>query len=87
MADLDDDQRARLRERLQTVFEGADYPVTDGTDFLPALPDGPTTRVEVGEFSVTVLELDTKIQKNDPYNSVDAYVDDLVQRLDEADLI
>ncbi len=83
MADLDDEQRAELRERLRTVFGGADYPVTDGTDFLPALPDGPTTRVEVGGFSVTVLELDTKVQKDYPYDSVEAFVDDLVRRLDD----
>ena len=87
MADLSDQQRAELRERLRTVFEGADYPVSDGTDFLPALPDGPTTRIEVGEFSITVLELDTKVPKDYPYDGVDVFVEDLVQRLDEADVI
>ncbi len=88
MADLDDDQRADLREQLMDAFEGADYPVSNPMGFLPALPDGPTTRFEVDDFAMTAMELQTKLPGGDfPYDDADTFVDDVMENLDQEGFI
>ena len=57
-------------------------------DLVPALPSGPGTRFESGEFSMTAMELNTKLGGGDfPYDSVDAFVDDVMEQLEDQDLI
>ena len=77
-----------LREQFVEAFEGADYPISSPMDLVPALPNGPGTKFESGEFSMTAMELQTKLGSGDfPYDSVEAFVDDVLERLDERDLL
>jgi len=83
MVDRDD-----LRAQFVEAFEGADYPISNPMDLVPALPDGPGTTFESGDFSMTAMELQTKLGGgNFPYDSVEAFVDDIMDQLDEQDLI
>ncbi len=79
--------RAELREQFVEAFEDADYPVSSPMDLVPALPDGPSTTFESGEFSMTAMELNTKLSGDFPYEDVDAFVDDVMDELAEQDLI
>jgi len=74
---------SELREQFTVAFEGADYPVTSPMDLVPALPDGPGTRFESGEFSMSAMELNTKLSGNFPYDTVDELVDDIIRSLEE----
>ena len=80
MADEDE-----LREQLTEAFEGADYPVTSPMDLVPALPNGPATKFESGDFSMTAMELNSQSQGagDFPYESVDEIVDDIIEGLKE----
>jgi hypothetical protein len=80
--------RQDLREQFTEAFEGADYPISSPMDLVPALPNGPGTKFESGDFSMTAMELNTKLGSgNFPYESVDAFVDDIIEQLDEQDLL
>lgn len=74
-----------LRDQFVEAFEGADYPVTNQMDLLPALPDGPATTFEAGDFSMSVMEMqnidvdDVDMDPEFPYESVDDLVDDLME--------
>jgi hypothetical protein len=77
-----------LREQFVEAFEGADYPISSPMDLVPALPDGPGTRFESGDFSMTAMELQTKLGSGDfPYDSVEEFVDDVMTQLEEKDLL
>lgn len=83
MVDKDD-----LREQFIDAFEGADYPINSPMDLVPALPQGPSTKFESGDFSMTAMELNTKISGGDwPYESVESFVDDVIDQLEDQDLI
>ena len=83
------DVEADLREQFRDAFAGADYPVTNQMELVPALPDGPSTRFEAGDFSMTAMELGMKLSdvQDFPYESVDELVDDLVAGLKDKDYI
>lgn len=72
-----------LREQFIEAFEGADYPINSPMDLVPALPDGPSTKFESGDFSVTAMELNTKLNGDFPYETVDAFVADVMDELEE----
>ncbi len=75
---------AELREQLIDAFEDADYPVSGPMELVPALPDGPSTTFESGEFSMTAMELNAKTSGGDfPYEGVEPLVDDLLEELRE----
>ncbi|PSQ19092.1 hypothetical protein BRD00_02265 [Halobacteriales archaeon QS_8_69_26] len=81
MADVDRDD---LREQMIDAFEGADYPISSPMDLVPALPNGPGTRFESGDFSMTAMELNTKLPGGDfPYDDVESFVDDIMDQLDD----
>ncbi|USZ72329.1 MTH865 family protein [Natronosalvus halobius] len=83
MADEDE-----LREQFTEAFEGADYPISSPMDLVPALPNGPGTKFESGDFSMTAMELNTKLSGGDfPYENVDAFVDDVMEKLKARDEI
>ena len=84
MVDKDD-----LRQQFTAAFEGADFPVNSPMDLVPALPDGPGTTFESGEFSMTAMELNAKAggSQEFPYESVEELVDDVIAGLEEQDLI
>jgi hypothetical protein len=81
MTDTEDE----LRQQLTEAFEGADYPVEDQMDLVPALPDGPGTRFEAGDFSMTAMELGSKLAGSQefPYEDVEALVDDIIAGLND----
>lgn len=80
--------KADLRQQMVDAFEGADYPITSPMDLVPALPNGPGTKFESGEFSMTAMELNTKLGSGDfPYDTVDEFVDDVMAQLEEQDLL
>ena len=79
---------AELREQMIDAFEGADYPISSPMDLVPALPQGPGTRFESGDFSMTAMELNTKLPGGDfPYDDVETFVDDIIEELKENDYI
>ena len=84
MVDKDD-----LRQQFTDAFEGADFPVNSPMDLVPALPQGPGTTFESGEFSMTAMELNTKAggTQEFPYESVEELVDDIMDGLEAEDLI
>ena len=85
MVDRDD-----LRQQFVEAFEGADYPVTSPMDLVPALPDGPATTFESGDFSMTAMELNGQFSGGDvdfPYESVDELVDELMDGLEDEGLV
>jgi hypothetical protein len=85
MADVDKDD---LREQFIEAFEGADYPISSPMDLVPALPQGPSTKFESGDFSMTAMELNTKLSGGEfPYDSVEEFVDDVMDQLEDQDLV
>ncbi|MCU4744771.1 MTH865 family protein [Halobacteria archaeon AArc-m2/3/4] len=79
---------AELREQFTEAFEGADYPISSPMDLVPALPNGPGTTFESGDFSMTAMELNTKLSGGDfPYDNVDAFVDDIIEDLKDQDYL
>ncbi|WP_336003133.1 MTH865 family protein [Halorientalis halophila] len=83
MADTDE-----LRQQMIDAFGGAEYPISSPMDLVPALPDGPSTTFESGNFSMTAMELNTKLSGGDfPYDSAEGFVDDIVDELEAQDLV
>jgi hypothetical protein len=81
MADEDE-----LRSQMMDAFEEADYPISSPMDLVPALPNGPSTTFESGDFSMTAMELNTKLSGgNFPYESPESFVDDVIEQLNEQD--
>ncbi|MFB6132767.1 MAG: MTH865 family protein [Halanaeroarchaeum sp.] len=78
-----------LREQFTNAFEGADYPVNNQMDLVPALPDGPSTKFEAGDFSMTAMELASKLGDSAefPYEDVESLVDDIITSLKDSDEI
>jgi hypothetical protein len=74
---------AELREQMVEAFEDADYPISSPMDLVPALPDGPSTKFESGDFSMTAMELNTKLDGDFPYESPESFVDDVIAQLKE----
>jgi len=79
--------RDELRAQFTEAFQDADYPISSPMDLVPALPSGPSTKFESGDFSMTAMELNTKLDGEFPYGTVDEFVDDVMQSLDDQDLI
>jgi hypothetical protein len=75
--------RDELRDQFTEAFEGADYPVDSPMDLVPALPDGPTTSFESGEFSISAIELNTELDPDFPYEDVESLVGELMDQLEE----
>lgn len=80
--------KADLREQFTEAFEGADYPVSGPMGLVPALPDGPGTTFESGDFSMSAMELHSNLSgAKFPYEDVESLVDDVMASLEEQDLI
>lgn len=79
------DAEAELRSEFRDAFEGADFPVKNQMDLVPALPNGPGTRFEAndGEVSFTAMEMAAKLGSHQsfPYEDVDSLVDDVIEGL------
>jgi hypothetical protein len=78
-----------LRDQFTEAFEGADYPVKNQMDLVPALPNGPATKFESGDVSMTAMELASKLgnHANFPYDDVETLVDDIIEALRDEDEI
>ncbi|MFC4438169.1 MULTISPECIES: MTH865 family protein [Natrialbaceae] len=73
-----------LRNQMIEAFEDADYPISSPMDLVPALPNGPGTKFESGDFSMTAMELNTKTSGGDfPYDDPETFVDDIIEDLKE----
>lgn len=83
------DVESELRDQFTDAFEGADYPVSNPMDLVPALPNGPGTKFEAGDVSFSAMELATKLSdvQDFPYEDVDTFVDDLVSGLKQKDML
>jgi len=83
------DVEAELREQFTEAFEGADYPVKNQMDLVPALPNGPATKFEAGDVSLTAMEMAAKLgsEQEFPYDSVEELVDDIIVGLKAKDII
>ena len=77
------DAESELRDQLLDAFEGADYPVSNQMDLVPALPNGPGTKFEAGDVSFTAMEMAAKLGSHQefPYESPEALVDDVIEGL------
>jgi len=86
---MSDDVEAELRDQFRTAFEGADFPVEDPMDLVPALPDGPGTRFEADDVSLSAMELASKTGDHQefPYDTLDDLVDDVVAGLKAEDVL
>ena len=49
----DEDVEAELRAQFTEAFEGADFPVDNQMDLVPALPNGPGTKFEADGVTFT----------------------------------
>ncbi|MFP4626281.1 MAG: MTH865 family protein [Natronomonas sp.] len=78
---------SELRRQMVEAFEGAPYPLDSPMDLLPALPDGVGTTFESGEFSMSIIDLNTELDSDFPYDSVDELVDHIIEELHDADKI
>lgn len=78
-----------LREQFTEAFEGADYPVNNQMDLVPALPDGPSTKFSAGDVNLTAMELATKLgnKASFPYEDVESLVEDIMSSLEEEDIV
>jgi hypothetical protein len=81
--------KSALREQFVEAFEGADYPVSSPMELVPALPNGPATSFEAGDFSMSAMELQSNLgdAADFPYESVDDFVDDVMEALESQDHI
>jgi hypothetical protein len=86
---MSDDVEADLREQFEDAFSGADFPVSSQMDLVPALPQGPGTKFESGDFSVTAMEMAAKLGSSQdfPYDDVDSLVDDIIEGLNDNGMI
>lgn len=80
---------SELREQFLDAFDGADYPVSNAMDLVPALPNGPATRFEAGDVSLTAMELATKLSdvQEFPYDTPEELVDDLIEGLKQKEML
>lgn len=80
---MSDDVETELRSQLMEAFEGADYPVSNQMDLVPALPNGPGTRFEAGDTSFTAMEMAAKLGPHQefPYDDPESLVDDVMAGL------
>ncbi len=76
-----------LRSQMHEAFGEADYPLESPMALLPTLPDGVGTRFESGEFSMSVVELQTELEPAFPYESPDEMVDHIIQELKANDIL
>jgi hypothetical protein len=83
------DAEAQLREQLTEALKGADYPVSNQMDLVPALPNGPSTRFEADGTSFTAMELATKLSgaQTFPYGTTEELVDDIIEALEANDVL
>ena len=76
--------KTELRKQMKEAFGEAEYPINSPMDLVPALPNGPGTTFESGDFSMTAMELNTKLGGGEfPCDSVDEFVDDVLENLEE----
>ncbi|MBP1922430.1 hypothetical protein J2751_001440 [Halorubrum alkaliphilum] len=83
------DVKAELREQFMDAFGGADYPVENQMDLVPALPNGPGTKFEAGDVSLTAMEMAAKLgsEQEFPYDDVESLVDDILEGLEAKGMI
>ena len=86
---VDEDVEADIRAQLREALSGADYPVSSQMDLVPALPDGPATKFESDDVSISAMEMATKLggHQEFPYEDVDSLVDDVMAALKAEGLI
>lgn len=83
------EMETEVREQLTAAFEDADYPVENRMDLLPALPDGPGTKFDIGDRTMSAMELGSKLSdaQEFPYGDVETLVDDIITGLQEKDYL
>ena len=83
------DVKAELREQFLEAFSGAEFPVENQMDLVPALPDGPGTKFEAGDVSFTAMEMAAKLgsEQEFPYDTPEALVDDIIDGLEAKGMI
>jgi hypothetical protein len=77
--------REAVRQQFVEAFEGADYPVNSPMDLVPALPNGPGTQFEIGDETISAMELNQEASGDGdfPYETVDDFVDDIMDGLEQ----
>ncbi len=77
------DVEAELRQQFTDAFSGADFPIDSQMDLVPTLPDGPGTKFEAGDVTLTAMEMAAKLGSHQdfPYDDVESLVDDVIEGL------
>jgi len=80
---MTNDVEAELREQFVAAFEGAEFPVNNQMDLVPALPEGPSTSFAAGDVSFTAMELAATLggHQEFPYDSAAELADDIIAGL------
>ena len=83
------DDESGLRAQFIEAFEGADFPVENQMDLVPALPEGPSTTFETENHSFTAMELAAKLGDHQefPYDTPEQLADDIIAGLEKEDQI
>jgi len=83
------DAESEIRDQLTEAFEGADYPVDNQMDLVPALPNGPGTKFEADGVSFTAMELAAKLGSHQdfPYDDVESLVEDVIAGLKDEGML
>ncbi|MCL9815356.1 MTH865 family protein [Natronocalculus amylovorans] len=83
------DVEAELREQFTDAFKGASYPVNNQMDLVPALPNGPGTKFQAGDVTLTAMEMAAKLggHQEFPYEDVESLVDDVIAGLKAEDVL
>ncbi|ELZ74120.1 MULTISPECIES: MTH865 family protein [Haloferax] len=83
------DVESQLREQFMDAFENASFPVNNQMSLVPALPNGPGTKFEAGDTTITAMELAAKLGKHQdfPYEDAESLVDDVIAGLKEEGMI
>lgn len=83
------DVESGLRAQFIEAFEGADFPVENQMDLVPALPEGPSTSFEAEGHSFTAMELAAKLGDHQefPYDTPEELADDIIEGLKDQNLI
>lgn len=79
-----------LHDQLVDAVKEGDFPLNGPMELLPALPNGPATTIESGEFSITAMELTTEIPQGTldfPYESPEEFADEVLEKMTEYDVI
>lgn len=76
--------KKEMREALKAEFDEVNFPVSGKMNLASELPNGPSTKFETENISVSAMELATKVnaELDFPYDNVTDLLDDSIGALE-----